>query len=50
MKEIDMQVAEYSSSCKDLTANILSLEIQALGEDGKTIIYPIPIKLNDTCR
>ena len=50
LKEINMSVAHYSSNCKNLTHNILSLEIQALTEEGKTITYNIPIKLNDTCK
>ena len=50
LKEVNISVDHYSSSCKNLTSNILSLEIQALNEDNKTITYNIPIKLNDTCK
>ena len=50
LKEINMKVDHYSSSCKDLTSNTLSLEIEALTEENKTITYKIPIKLNDSCK
>lgn len=50
LKEVNISVDHYSSSCKNLTSNILSLEIQALNEENKTITYNIPIKLNDTCK
>jgi transcriptional regulator with XRE-family HTH domain len=50
LKEVNMKVDHFSSSCKNLTENNLSLEIQALTEDNKTITYKIPIKLSDSCK
>jgi hypothetical protein len=50
LKEINIKVDHFSSSCKNLTENNLSLEIQALSEENKTITYKIPIRLNDTCK
>jgi len=50
LKTVNISVDHYSSSCKDLTENVLSLEIQAIANDNKTITYNIPIKLNDTCK
>ncbi len=50
LKEVNINVDNYSSSCKKLTSNTLSLEIKAINEENKTITYTIPIKLNDTCK
>ena len=50
LKKVDIKVDHYSKSCKNLTNNTLSLEIQATSDDNKAIIYTIPIKLNDTCK
>lgn len=50
LKGINMSVNHYSTNCKNLTHNILSLEIQAVEKENKTITYTIPIKLNDTCK
>ncbi len=50
LKETKINVENYSSNCKKLTSNTLSLEIKAINEETKTITYTIPIKLNDTCK
>ena len=50
LKELNMKVDHYSTSCKNLTTNSLILEIKALNEDNKTITYNIPLKLNDNCK
>ncbi len=50
LKEVNVSVNHYSSNCKNLTSNTLSLEIQAIDENNKTITYNIPIKLNDSCK
>ena len=50
LKEININVDNYSTSCKRLTSNNLILEISALNSDNKTITYTIPIKLNDNCK
>jgi transcriptional regulator with XRE-family HTH domain len=49
LKEVNFNIDSYSSKCKQLTSNTLSLEIQATTTDNKTITYKIPIELNDTC-
>lgn len=49
LKEVNIKVDHFSSSCKNLTKNSLTLEIQAVNEEGKTITYKIPLKLNDNC-
>ena len=48
LKKVNIKVDHFSSSCKDLTANSLSLEIVASSTDNKQVTYTIPIKLNDT--
>ena len=50
LKEVNISVDHYSSNCKKLTSNTLSLEIMAYTEKNKAITYTIPIKLNDTCK
>lgn len=50
LKKVDMKVDHFSSSCKNLTANTLTLEIEATATDNKKVTYTIPIKLNDTCQ
>lgn len=50
LKDLDIKVNNYSTTCKKFTSNTLSLEIQAINKDNKTITYNIPIKLNDDCK
>ena len=50
LKDLDIQVNNYSTTCKKFTSNTLSLEIKAINKDNKTITYNIPIKLNDDCK
>lgn len=50
LQDIDIKVDNYNISCKKLTSNNLVLEITAINEDNKNIIYTIPIKLNDNCK
>ena len=50
LKGVDIKVNNYSTVCKKLTNNTLSLEIKAVNSENKTITYNIPIKLNDDCK
>ena len=50
LKDTNINVNNYSSTCKRLTSNTLILEIYALDNNNKTITYTIPIKLNDNCK
>ncbi len=50
LKDLDIQVNNYATTCKKFTSNTLSLEIKAIDKDNKTITYNIPIKLNDDCK
>lgn len=50
LKEVEINVNNYSTNCKKLTSNTLSLEIEAVDSNNKNITYIIPIKLNETCK
>lgn len=50
LQELNINVNNYSSICKNLKSNNLLLEINAMNNDNKTIKYTIPIKLNDMCK
>ena len=50
LKEVNINVNNYSTSCKKLTSNTLLLEIEAYNEETKKITYSIPIKLDDNCK
>ena len=50
LKDLDIKVNNYSTTCKKFTNNTLSLEIKAINKDNKTITYNIPIRLNDDCK
>ena len=50
LKDLNINVNNYNSMCKYLTSNNLSLEINAINNDNKNIIYKIPIKLEDACK
>lgn len=50
LSEININVHDYTTKCKELTSNNLYLEIQAVNTDNKTITYQVPIKLNDSCK
>lgn len=50
LKETNIKVDNYSTVCKNLTSNTLTLEILATTKENKTITYTIPLKLNDNCK
>lgn len=50
LKEVNINVSNYSTKCKELTSNDLSLEIVATKEDGKKVSYNVPIKLDEHCK
>ncbi len=49
LQNVTFKIGDYSHSCKNLSANDLYLRINALDKDDKTIIYKIPLKLDDEC-
>ena len=50
LKEVNIQVDNYSTMCKQLTSNSLFLEIYATDQDNKITTFTIPIQLNDKCK
>lgn len=50
LKDVNIKVDHYSSQCKNMTSNTLTLEIHALTRENKTITYTIPLQLNDQCK
>lgn len=50
LKEVQINVNNYSTKCKELTSNDLSLEITATKKDGKKVSFNVPIKLNEQCK
>ena len=50
LKGVNIKVDHYSKTCKNLSKNSLTLEIEAINDENKTITYTIPIKLNDSCK
>ena len=50
LKGVNIKVDYYSKTCKNLSKNSLTLEIEAINDENKTITYTIPIKLNDSCK
>lgn len=49
LKEIKINVDNYSSGCKELSSSNLYLEINAKDNDNKIVYYKIPISLKDNC-
>ena len=50
LKEVQITTDHSSKTCKNLNKSSLTLEIEAKDNNGKTITYTIPIKLNDSCK
>ncbi len=50
LKDVKINVNNYSTKCPELTSNDLSLEIVATEKNGKVVSYNIPIKLNEHCK
>lgn len=49
LKDVKINVDDYSASCKELSSSSLYLEISAITEENKTIYYKVPIVLEDNC-
>ena len=49
LKDIKINVNNYSYTCSEFKKANLLLEIQAVSDDNKTITYKIPIKLENNC-
>ena len=49
LKDIKLNIDNYSRVCKNYSDESLYLEINALDNNDKIITYKIPLKLNDNC-
>ena len=50
LESVNINVNNYSSICKNKSANKLLIEISAINKDNKTVTYTIPIELKDDCK
>lgn len=50
LKNVKIDVDNYSSMCSYYVDSNLQLKIEAEDSDGKIITYKIPIKVNDSCK
>ena len=50
LKNVNINVNNYSTICKDKSKSKMLIEIEALNKDNKTITYTIPIELKDDCK
>ncbi len=50
LKKVEIQVDDYSSSCKSFTNSKIYLEIQGKDKNGKVSLYRVPIKLDSNCK
>lgn len=49
LKDVELNVDNYSCSCNQLVCNKLYLKINAINQDDETITYNIPIELESSC-
>lgn len=49
LEKVEINVTNYSAACKKFVSSQLSLHITALQQDGKKILYEIPIAFEDNC-
>lgn len=50
LKKVEIQVDDYSSSCKSFANSKIYLEIQGKDKNGKVSLYRVPIKLDSNCK
>ena len=50
LENVKLNIDNYSSKCKSFSENSLYLEIKATSGGNKTIMYKVPLKLNDNCQ
>ena len=50
LKNVSIEVDNYTKSCKEYTENSLYLEIAASDKNNRTTSYKIPLSLNETCK
>ena len=49
LKDVKLNIDNYSKTCKKYTDDSLFLEVNAKDQSGKTTTYKIPLSLNNNC-
>ena len=49
LKDVEINVTNYSAACKKFVSSSLVLHITAIDKSGKTILYEIPMAFEDDC-
>ncbi len=49
LKDVELNIDNYTKSCKKYTNDSLYLEVNATDKNNKTITYKIPLNLNNNC-
>ena len=49
LKDVELNIDNYSQTCKNYTDDSLYLEINATDKNNKVITYKIPLNLNNNC-
>ena len=49
LKNVEFNIVDYESTCKNYTDDSLSIELKAEKQDGQVITYDIPLVLADNC-
>ena len=49
-KQFKINVDDYKQNCKDYLENSLYLEIKAIDDDEKVVVYEVPLNLEDSCK
>ena len=49
-KQFKINVDNYKQNCKDYLENSLYLEIKAINDDEKVVVYEVPLNLEDSCK
>ena len=49
LKEVELNIDNYTKTCKNYTNENLYLEVNATDKDNKIITYKIPLNINENC-
>lgn len=50
LKDVEINIDNYYQTCKKYSDESLYLEIEATSKTNRTVMYKIPLKLNDNCQ
>ena len=49
LKGVELNIDNYTKTCKNYTNENLYLEVNATNKNNKTITYKIPLNINENC-